>query len=175
MPRALKDYAILALAVIAGWYAIATFFPDAPDLEGQAPALSLPDPEGQLHALTDLKGEPVIVNFWATWCPPCVQEIPEFSAFSKDHPEIPVLGVAVDSGSPAEIRAAARRLGISYPVLIADQATYDRWDVSTLPTTVFIAPDGTVAGSHVGGMSREALEKALVEAVGELPRHGAVR
>lgn len=165
MPRTLKDYAILGLAVVAGWYAIATFFPSKPDLEGQAPALSLPDIDGQPHSLEDLMGKPVIINFWATWCPPCVQEIPEFSAFSDEHPEIHVLGIAVDSGTPAEIRAAARRLGISYPVLIADQASYDHWDVSTLPTTVFVRPDGTVAGSHVGGMSRARLEQEFAGAM----------
>jgi thiol-disulfide isomerase/thioredoxin len=167
MARALKDYAVLGLAVLAGWYAIGSFFPAAPDLEGKAPPLVLTDPEGRPHSLADLEGRPVIVNFWATWCQPCIQEIPEFAAFSREHPEVAVLGVAVDSGSTAEVRAAAQRLGITYTVLLADRATHDRWDLSTLPTTVFIAPDGTIAGSHVGGMSKKMLERECAKVLGE--------
>ncbi len=161
MVRAVKDYAFLALAIFAGWYAMTTFFPGKPDLPDQAPSLALEDLEGLPHDLAELRGRPVVINFWATWCPPCVQEIPGFAAFSRSHPDIAVLGVALESGTTAELRAAASKLGIPYPVLVGDRATKSAWDIGTLPTTVFIGPDGRVLGSVVGGMSQERLAAEL--------------
>lgn len=165
MTTALKDYAILGLAVFAGWYALATFFPSEPDLPDQAPSLVLQTPEGDYSDLAELRGRPVVLNFWATWCPPCVEELPEFTAFAQAHPDVAVLGVALDSGTAAEIRAAADKLGIGYPVLMGDAPTRATWDIGTLPTTVFIGPDGRVLGSHVGGMNRAGIEKELEAAL----------
>lgn len=165
MVRAFKDYAYLALVIFAGWYAWSTFFPSKPDLPDQAPSMILMDPEGLPHDLAEMRGRPVVINFWATWCPPCVHEIPGFTAFAASHPDVAVLGVAVDSGTAAEVRAAAERLKIGYRVLLGDRQTQRTWDISTLPTTVFIGPDGQVLGTHVGGMSQQQLERSLEEAL----------
>ena len=165
MIKAFKDYAFLALAIFAGWYAFATFFPSKPDLPDQAPGMVLEDLEGLPHDLSELRGKPVVINFWATWCPPCVEEIPGFTAYARSHPDVAVLGVALESGTAAEIRAAATKLGIGYPVLLGDRATKSTWDISTLPTTVFVGPDGRVIGSYVGGMSQEKLGAELDKAL----------
>jgi hypothetical protein len=77
-----------------------------------------------------------------------------------------VIGVALESGTAAEIRQAAERMDIPYPVLLGDRNTKATWDVSTLPTTVFIGPDGRVLGSYVGGMSQEKLTVELEQALG---------
>jgi thiol-disulfide isomerase/thioredoxin len=165
MIKAIKDYAFLALAIFVGWYALATFFPSKPDLEGLAPSMVLHDPEGEVHDLMDLRGKPVVINFLATWCPPCVEEIPGFAAFSREHPELHVLGVAMESGTAAEIRAAAKKLGIPYTVLLGDRPMRATWDIGTLPTTVFVGADGKVLGSVVGGVSKEKLEAELEKAL----------
>ena len=168
MAAAFKDYAILGLAVFAGWYALSTFFPTEPDLPDQAPPMVLQSPEGEFYDLADLRGRPVVLNFWGTWCPPCIQEIPHFTAFASAHPDVAVVGVALESGTAAEIHAAAERLGISYPVLMANPSIRGTWDISTLPTTVFIGPEGRVLGSYVGGMDMQTLvkefEKSLASA-----------
>jgi thiol-disulfide isomerase/thioredoxin len=166
MVRAFKDYAYLALAIFAGWYAFTTFYPRKPDLPDLAPSMVLDDPDGQPHDLAELRGKPVVINFWATWCPPCVGEIPEFSAFARSHPDVAVIGVALDSGTAAEIRAAADKLDFGYPVLLGNEQTKKTWDIATLPTTVFVGPDGRVIGSYVGGMSQEKLASELEKALG---------
>jgi thiol-disulfide isomerase/thioredoxin len=163
--RAFKDYAVLALAIFAGWYALQTFFPSQPELPDQAPSMVLDDPHGDPHDLAELRGRPVVLNFWATWCPPCVEEIPGFTAFAAQHPDVAVVGVALESGTAAEVRQAAERLKIGYTVLLGDRQTKRLWDISTLPTTVFIGPDGRVLGSHVGGMSQAKLEAELEAAL----------
>ena len=131
----------------------------APELPESAPDFALVDLENEPVNLSDFRGQPVVLNFWATWCAPCKMEIPSFSAFADANPDIPVLGIAVD-GSPEELKAAAEDLGITYRVLLGRRDVQERYGVSTLPTTVIIAPDGEVHTVHVGMMFRPQLEWA---------------
>jgi len=123
----------------------------APELPEQAPAFTLPDLQGRPISLADHAGQTVVLNFWATWCGPCRLEIPAFSSFADDHPDIPVLGIAVDGDAP-ELRRARAELGITYPVLIADDAIKAAYGVEILPTTVIVGEDGAVKYAHAGLM-----------------------
>lgn len=135
---------ILVLWLALGWVR-------APSFDGPAPDFTLATLDGQTVTLSSLEGKTVVVNFWATWCGPCRVEIPTFSRFAENNPDIPVLGVAVD-GTPEKLREAAKAFGITYPVLIADAATKKAYGISTLPTTVVVRPDGTVGSAHAGLM-----------------------
>ncbi len=157
-PRRLLGWArelavlLLALAVlipVVGWLR-------APDLPEQAPDFTATDLDGGELRLSELRGEVVVLNFWATWCGPCRLEIPSFSAFSDAHPEVRVLGLAVD-GSPGELKAASKRFGISYPVLQSSRDTQQTYGATTLPTTVVVGPEGDIWAAHVGIMSRPHL------------------
>lgn len=121
----------------------------APDLPEQAPAFTLQNLDGERVSLRDYRGRQVVLNFWATWCGPCRVEVPSFSSFAREHPEIPVLGIAVD-GTPDELRRGAEELGIDYPVLVGDAATVRAYGASTVPTTVVVGPEGEVQATHVG-------------------------
>lgn len=123
----------------------------APELPDEAPAFSLQDLEGNVVSLTDLRGRQVVLNFWATWCGPCRVEIPSFSRFARDNPEIAVLGIAVD-GTREELARAAEDLGIDYPVLIGTPEIVRRYGASTVPTTVVVDEEGRVKTAHVGVM-----------------------
>lgn len=123
----------------------------APDLPEQAPDFALADLSGQTVRLSELRGQPVVLNFWATWCGPCRIEIPAFSSYARAHPDVTVLGIATDGTAP-ELKAAARKLDIAYPVLVADRATVDRYGVDTLPTTVIVDAEGRIDSVHSGLM-----------------------
>ena len=128
----------------------------APSLPEQAPAFTVMDLQGHAVSLSDFAGQTVVLNFWATWCGPCRIEAPSFAAFARAHPDVPVLGMAVD-GPPHKVRKVARDLGMTYPILQADGPTVEAYRVGALPTTVVVGPDGRVQWVHAGMMFRPQL------------------
>ncbi len=121
----------------------------APDLPPAAPAFALPTLAGDQVSLAQFSGQTVVLNFWASWCGPCRAEIPMLNAFAADHPEVPLLGIAIDR-DPRAARAAAQDWGIDYPVLVGGPAMAKLYDATTVPTTVVVGPGGEVKGAHVG-------------------------
>lgn len=121
-----------------------------------APDFQLPDLDGHLVTLSELRGSPVLLNFWATWCGPCRMEIPSFTSFQKDNPEIVVLGVAQDK-DPAVVAKAKDELEIGYRVLLGDERTLRAYGITTFPTTVIIGPEGEIRRAYTGVMFRPQL------------------
>ncbi len=111
------------------------------DLPDDAPAIALQTLDGESWSLEAQAGKVVVLNFWATWCGPCKKEIPAFSRFAVDHPEISVIGISMDTLPPARVRAEAKRLGVRYPVAMADSAVREVYGVRSLPTTVIVGLD----------------------------------
>ncbi len=130
----------------------------------QLPDFTLGDADGEPRALGEFLGRPLVLNFWATWCPPCVREMPllaDLHARSGD--ELQVLGVAVDRLEP--VRYFIDDLDIRYPVLVGEQ---DAMDVAALfgdaflglPFTVFADADGRVVDIHLGEIHDDELRAA---------------
>src|SRR3954464_6653726 len=86
-----------------------------------ANAFDLVDSQGKPQRLADYKGRWVVLNFWATWCVPCIQEIPEIAAFAHAHPDVGVLGVAVDAEDTlARVKQFVAKTGHDYPVIYSN-------------------------------------------------------
>jgi thiol-disulfide isomerase/thioredoxin len=163
MGRLLKDW-IIAIALGLAVYLVIGWLQPKPDLPDQAPVFQVQTLEGKSFDLASLRGQTVVINFWASWCGPCRAEIPAFSRFSIENPDVAMIGLAVDSGGRSKVKASAKEFGIRYPVAIASAAIKSQYDVSTLPTTIFVAPDGSVSHVAVGKMSIGDLRRAAKRA-----------
>ena len=127
-----------------------------------APQFTLTSTVGEEIALADYLGQPVVLNFWATWCPPCRAEMPHFQAASvKYNGQAMILGV--DQGEPASIVSDfGSALNISYPLLVDQDNSVNRsYGVSALPTTVLIDSKGVVAEVITGIVNQAVLEDRI--------------
>jgi thiol-disulfide isomerase/thioredoxin len=124
-----------------------------------APKVDVPalDGDGRV-TLAAHRGTPVVLNFWASWCEPCQRETPELVGFSKRHPDIAVVGLAVND-LPGDARAFARKEGVPYQLgLDRDADVAGEFGVSGLPVTAIIDGDGKVASTYIGEISEAQLE-----------------
>ena len=126
-----------------------------------AAAFDVVDTRGHRHRLADYQGRWVVVNFWATWCAPCVAEIPGIAAFSRAHPDVVVLGIAVDWDDAQKVKRFAAKVGIDYPLVLSDERVErELGSPSVLPTTRIYDPHGKVVYDRVGPVDRALLESA---------------
>lgn len=118
-----------------------------------APAFAAQDPDGNTIALQDYQGRPVIINFWATWCAPCRQEMLALQTVYDTHKAagLAVLAVSQDQQDKAEtVRSYCATLGVTFlPLLDPDGSIATHYSVFLLPSTVFVHPSGTVAAAHL--------------------------
>jgi len=147
-----------------------------PDLEAPpaaaqtaaSPAFTGTTVDGATYDLAAHRGKWVVVNFWATWCKPCLKEMPELSALHTMREQIEVVGLAYEDIAPAEMQAFLQRHPVSYPVVILDPFA-PPGDFATprgLPMTYLIAPDGAVARSFLGPVTAADIELAVAGKAG---------
>lgn len=130
-------------------------------LVAMLPDFSLENLDGVATPISSWPGKALIVNFWATWCAPCLREIPMLKAFTDEDADFQVVGIAIDRVDA--VRQFAADMQFNYPVLVGADAMQAAGDFGisyiALPLTVFVAPDGTVIGAHIGELARADLEK----------------
>jgi thiol-disulfide isomerase/thioredoxin len=136
----------------------------------ERPALVLPTVDGGHYDLAAQRGKWVVVNFWATWCAPCLKEMPELSALHTMRDNIKVVGLAYEDIEPAEMQAFLKEHPVSYPIAILDTYAPPK-DFATprgLPMSYLIAPDGKVAKQFLGPISAHDIEAAVTAAGGKV-------
>jgi thiol-disulfide isomerase/thioredoxin len=131
-------------------------------------AQKMDDASGASHALAQWQGKPLVVNFWAPWCAPCVQEMPELDQVATESAAhgINVIGIGIDS--PANIAAFATKLKISYPLYVAGMSGTDLArqfgnSGGGLPYTVLIGADGKVIKTYLGKLKFDELNADLAK------------
>jgi cytochrome c biogenesis protein CcmG, thiol:disulfide interchange protein DsbE len=132
----------------------------------EAPTISVPNLAGGPRVtLAALRGHPVVVNFWASWCEPCKKETPQVVAFAKSHPSVDVVGIAVND-RPADSRRFARKEGVRYTLGSDPEADVaSAYGVKALPVTVVVDSEGRVAKTIFGATDAKQLA-ALTSALG---------
>jgi len=136
-----------------------------PKVPDRVPPLKLPATDGRAHSLTDWKGRPLVVNFWATWCDPCRREIPLLKALRREHAadRLEIVGIAVDSLE--SVQKYATEHGIDYPLLVGEreglQAAAAFGMETVLPFSVFADREGRVVTLKVGELHRDEAELIL--------------
>ncbi|WP_157669681.1 TlpA disulfide reductase family protein [Chitinibacter sp. GC72] len=127
--------------------------------------MSLPDPQGKAQAFAQWQGKMLIVNYWATWCGPCRQEMPEMIALQKKYGKtVQFIGIAIDE--PVPTARFAKELGVNYPILIGGNSAMNMMrqqgnQQGGLPFTVFFDAKGKQVAQQLGKISHEQLEAQI--------------
>jgi thiol-disulfide isomerase/thioredoxin len=120
------------------------------------------DIAGGIHTLPSYSGKWVVVNFWATWCPPCLEEIPDLIALHEKHKNLSVIGIAVDYKSLEEVKGFVDDNLISYPIILGEDKVLQQFSsASVLPTTYIYNPQGNLVKVRQGLVTREYIEKII--------------
>jgi len=131
-----------------------------------APDFTLKRLDGDAVTLSDLRGKTVVIDFWATWCPPCEFQVPPLNALYEAHRDdesVAILGISVDTVGEEEVAAWVGEKQVQYPILIGDEGLARRFGAMGFPTLVVVAPDGRIHSQHIGLIEQEELEQELAK------------
>lgn len=132
-------------------------------MPAQAADLSLKDTQGRVLHLSDYRGKWVLVNFWATWCPSCMSEIPDLVSLNEAHKnqDLVVISVVMDYNSKDEVTKFAAKHGMTYPIVLGASNTAKMLSVPPVggfPTTYLLNTEGRVVGAQAGPVTRASVE-----------------
>lgn len=131
-------------------------------LASVAADFTLEDMQGKTHHLSDYRGKWVLVNFWATWCPPCLNELPELNALSRAHQDVVVIGIAMEYATGKLVADFASKHHIAYPVVLGNRKIAAQiGDPDVLPTSYLYDPSGEQVAAQPGEITRESVESFI--------------
>ena len=156
--KPLKMLALALALLLAGASALAANIASA-QVGGEAPDFEIETLDGEVFRLSDCRGKVVFLNQWATWCPPCVAEMPDIQKLHEEHPDdLVVIGVSLDDNAdlPRDFVAAN-----GYDYIFAHDATYEicglLYPTQSIPYSAFITPDGVISSIDIGMLSYAAM------------------
>jgi len=137
---------------------------------------TLPDLQGVEQNISQWRGKVIVVNFWATWCTPCREEIPEFIEAQKKFNEqgLVIIGIAIDQ--PDKVKMFSKEFGINYPILVGSMSTWSLLEAtgnqrSVLPYTVVLNRAGEIVDSYLGQINLKKLENQIIPLLKEQPNN----
>ncbi len=141
----------------------------APQKGFLAPDFSLADPKGNRYSLASLRGKPVLINMWATWCPPCRAEMPTIEQYYREYGRQGLMVLAVNATNqdyPLDVVPFTQEYGLTFPVLLDETGDVGRqYQVRSLPSSFFINRDGSVAEVVIGGPMSGALLRTYLQEI----------
>lgn len=161
MPSHMKPI-FLPLAITAFFLGMA--LTRAAESKIAAPDWQLSDVDGKPVTLSDFKGKVIILDFWATWCPPCRAEIPGFVAIQKKNADkgFTVIGVSLDEQGPSVVKPFMRQLGMNYPVVMGTpKVVVDYRGITAIPTTFVIDREGNIVTAYQGFTDQATFESVI--------------
>ena len=163
----LVPLALLALAAGA-WLAQSRYAPQPAEASAVSGLwqLAYPDLQGRTQPLSQWRGQPLVLNFWASWCAPCREEMPDFDALRTEHRAngVEFVGIAIDNA--ASVAQFLQQMPVSYPILIGEGAAHSLARAlgnpsGALPFTIVLDRDGRVVLAHLGRLPRATLDATL--------------
>lgn len=132
-----------------------------------AAGFSLPDLRGAQHDFAEYKGKVVLVDFWATWCPPCIEAVPDLSRLHRDFEDrgFTVVGVAVDAGGKEAVGPFVAKHRMPYPILLGEPSRLRGWAIPGFPTSFLIDRQGRVLRRYIGGVPYSELARDVKAAL----------
>jgi thiol-disulfide isomerase/thioredoxin len=147
-----KHVCRLFLVLVLSWTGVAS----------AAENFTLTDAQGKSHSLAGYRGKWVIVNFWATWCPPCLEEIPDLVAVKESRKDLEIIGIAMEFQDAKQVMQFADGMFVNYPIVLGDRKISESiGKVDGLPTTFIYDPQGKLAERHVGKINRKQIERLI--------------
>ena len=134
-----------------------------------APDFTLKTLDGKTLHLADLKGKAVVLNFWATWCPPCKMELPWLVDLQKQYAAqgLQIVGISEDEGGKDKVAQFVKEMGVNYTIAVDDDSVAEKYgDVEDLPTTFYIDRNGKIVEFAMGLVDRSEIEAKMKTALG---------
>lgn len=166
---------VLIFAVLFGYVFMSSFFRTGgcgggPGPGSAAPAFSLPYMQGGQVSLEQYKGKVLVLNFWASWCPPCRKELPSLMSLHKkfkDHPDFAMLAVSCDEEGESAVQDLFKRRNVELPVALdTDLAVAEQYGVAKFPETFFLDREGKIAFKFIG--PRDWTERQFIEILNQM-------
>ncbi len=137
--------------------------------ENKAPNFTLVDTKGKKISLANYRGKVVIIDFWATWCPPCRRGIPDLIDIQKKYKDdVSIIGISLDTDSKSEVPGFIKKFGINYPVVFGTgEVVHEYGDIQAIPTSFLIDQKGNIVDKHIGLTPKSVIVNEIKKLLGK--------